>query len=50
LYVGGAPGFVSGLIELHVRVSGTAPAGDAVLVELMVGGASSQPGLAVSVK
>ena len=50
LYVGGAPGFVSGLIELHVRVPGTATAGDAVHIELMVGSASSQPGLAVSVK
>jgi uncharacterized protein (TIGR03437 family) len=50
LYAGGAPGFVSGLMELHVRVPGTAPTGDAVPLDLTVGTASSQPGLAVSVK
>jgi len=37
-------------MELHVRVPGTVAAGDALPIELIVGGASSQPGLAVSVK
>jgi uncharacterized protein (TIGR03437 family) len=50
LYAGGPPGFVSGLIELHVRVPGTAEAGDALPIEVIVGNATSQPGLAVSVK
>jgi uncharacterized protein (TIGR03437 family) len=50
LYAGGAPGFVSGLIELHVRVPGTVEAGDALAIEFIVGNATSQPGLAVSVK
>jgi len=50
LSAGGAPGFVSGLIELHVRVPGTLAAGDTVALEFLVGGTSSQPGLAVSVK
>jgi len=50
LYAGGAPGFVSGLMELHVRVPGTAAKADAAPIELTVGSASSQPGLAVSVK
>jgi trimeric autotransporter adhesin len=50
LSVGGAPGFISGLMELHVRIPGTAPTGDALPIELIVGSASSQPGLAVSVK
>jgi uncharacterized protein (TIGR03437 family) len=50
LYAGGAPGFVSGLIELHVRVPESAEAGDALPIELIVGNATSQPGLAVSVK
>jgi uncharacterized protein (TIGR03437 family) len=50
LYAGGAPGFVSGLMELHVRIPGTAAPGDALPIELIVGSASSQPGLAVSAK
>jgi uncharacterized protein (TIGR03437 family) len=50
LYAGGAPGFVSGLMELHARVPGTVAAGDALPIELFVGSASSQPGLVVSVK
>jgi len=50
LSAGSAAGFVSGLMELHVRVPGTVAAGDALPIELIVGGASSQPGLAVSVK
>ncbi|HWB84328.1 MAG TPA: SBBP repeat-containing protein [Bryobacteraceae bacterium] len=50
LSAGGAPGVVSGLIELHVRVPADAPTGDALPIELTVGGAGSQPGLAVSVK
>jgi uncharacterized protein (TIGR03437 family) len=50
LSAGGAPGFVSGLMELHVRVPGTATAGAALPIELIVGSARSQPSLAVSVK
>jgi uncharacterized protein (TIGR03437 family) len=50
LYAGGAPGFVSGLLELHVRVPGTVAVGDALPIELVVDSASSQPGLAFSVK
>jgi uncharacterized protein (TIGR03437 family) len=50
LYAGSAPGFVSGLMELHVRISGMAATGDALPIELIVGSASSQPGLGVSVR
>jgi uncharacterized protein (TIGR03437 family) len=50
LSAGGALGFVSGLMELHVRVPGTVAAGNALPIDLIVGTASSQPGLAVSVK
>ena len=50
LYAGGAPGFVSGLMELHVRVPETAATGDALPLELIVGRASSQPSLGVSVR
>ena len=49
LSAGGAGGFVAGLMELHVRVPETV-AGDALPIEFIVGGASSQTGLAVSVK
>ena len=37
LYAGGAPGFVTGLMELHVRVPETAATGDALPLELIVG-------------
>jgi len=50
LSAGGAPGFVSGLMEVQIRVSGTVAPGNALPIELVVGTASSQPGLAVSVK
>ena len=50
LFARGAPGFVSGLMGLQVRVPETVVAGDALPIELIVGSASSQPGLAVSVK
>jgi uncharacterized protein (TIGR03437 family) len=50
LYAGAAPGFVSGLMELHVRIPVTAQSGEALPIELIVGSASSQPALAVSLK
>jgi uncharacterized protein (TIGR03437 family) len=50
LSASGAPGFVSGLMELRVKVPETVAAGDALPLELIVAGTSSQPGLTVSVK
>src|SRR5215475_7062960 len=40
---GEAPGFVSGLLELHARVPGTAAVGDALPIDLVVGSTTSQP-------
>jgi uncharacterized protein (TIGR03437 family) len=49
LYAGGAPGLVSGLLQVNARVPDDAPAGDAVPLTLRAGQASSPEGVTVSI-
>jgi uncharacterized protein (TIGR03437 family) len=49
-YAGAAPGMVSGVVQINVRVPASLAAGGAVPVEITVGGASSQPGVTLSVE
>jgi len=44
-----ALGFYAGMLQVNVRVLGNAPSGD-VSVMLIVGSASSQPGVTVAVQ
>jgi len=44
-----ALGFYAGMLQVNVRVPGNAPSGN-VPVMLIVGSASSQPGVTVAVK
>jgi len=48
-YAGAAPTLVGGVLQVNVRIPASAPSGN-VPVVLVVGGASSQPGLTVSVR
>ena len=50
LYAGGAPGLVSGVLQLNVKVSENTPAGPAVPLTLTVGEAASQPGVTVAIQ
>ena len=49
LYAGGAPGLVSGVLQLNVRISENTPAGPAVPLTLSVGEALSQAGVTVAI-
>jgi uncharacterized protein (TIGR03437 family) len=49
-YVGAAPGFIAGLMEVHARVPGSLAPADAVPIEITIGERSSQPGLNISVR
>ena len=49
LYAGGAPGMVSGVLQLNVKVPEDLAAGGSVSIELTVGEATSQPGVSLSV-
>ena len=49
LYAGAAPGAVAGLLQVNARIPADTPAGEAS-VQVQVGSASSQPGIAVAVK
>ena len=42
LYAGSAPGLVSGVLQVNIRVPAQAPAGDAIPLELNIGGRVSQ--------
>ncbi len=48
LYTGAAPGLVSGAVQINARIPDSAPGGASPMV-ITVGGAGSQPGVAVSV-
>jgi uncharacterized protein (TIGR03437 family) len=49
LYAGAAPGLVSGVFQVNVRIPDAAPSGD-VPVRVQVGSNSSQPGLTVRIQ
>ena len=49
-FAGGAPGLVSGLIQINAVVPADAPIGANVPVLVKAGAATSQPGLMLSVK
>jgi uncharacterized protein (TIGR03437 family) len=50
LSVGGAPGSVGGLVRVCVRVPDGAASGDAVSLDMSVGGIGSQPGVTLAVR
>ncbi|HYW48895.1 MAG TPA: hypothetical protein VE959_38885 [Bryobacteraceae bacterium] len=50
LYAGAAPGYVAGVLQLNVRIPSGITPGAAVPVQLLVGGAASQPGVTVAVR
>ena len=49
LYAGAAPQLVAGVMQLNVRIPAGVASGD-VPVEVLIGGAKSQPGITVSVR
>ena len=49
LYAGGAPGLVSGVLQLNVKTPENTPAGPAVPLSLIVGEAASQAGITVAI-
>lgn len=49
-YAGSAPGLVSGVFQVNVRLNNSVPSGLAVPVVLQVGGAASQDGLTVAIR
>jgi uncharacterized protein (TIGR03437 family) len=49
LYAGAAPGLISGVLQVNVRLPDGIASG-AVPVEVRVGSASSQPGVTISVQ
>jgi len=50
LYAGGAPGMITGVMQVNVRVPATAVTGDAVAVVLKVGSFASQDKVTMAVK
>lgn len=50
LYAGAAPGLIAGALQVNCRVPAGSPVGAAVEVELKVGGATSGPGVTLSVR
>ena len=48
-YAGAAPGAIAGLTQINARMSATVAAGDAVPVEVRVGGVPSQAGVTLVV-
>jgi uncharacterized protein (TIGR03437 family) len=50
LYAGGAPGVVSGVMQVNVRIPAGVPTGPAVPVTLQVGSQTSQPGVTVAIR
>lgn len=49
-YVGGAPGFAAGLLQINVRVSDDTPQGSAIPVTLIVGDYRSHDGVTVAIR
>jgi uncharacterized protein (TIGR03437 family) len=50
LAVGAAPGSVAGLLRVCIRIPDGAPSGDAVPLDMSVGGIGSQPGVTLAVR
>lgn len=50
LYAGTAPGLVTGVLQVNFRIPVEAPAGDAVPVNISVGGATSPAGVTLAVR
>ena len=50
LFAGSAPGLVSGVVQINVRLAENTPAGDAVPVLLTIGTAQSRPGVTVAIR
>jgi uncharacterized protein (TIGR03437 family) len=50
LYAGAAPHAVSGLLQVNFRVPAKAPLGDAVPLQLLIGGVASPQGLTMAVR
>jgi uncharacterized protein (TIGR03437 family) len=49
-YIGGAPGFVSGAIQVNLRIPEGITPGPAVPVELTIGGRTSASGVTMAVR
>jgi uncharacterized protein (TIGR03437 family) len=49
-YAGGAPGLVSGALQVNVTIPANAPTGDAISLLLSVAGAESQKGVTIAVQ
>ncbi|MEK7403597.1 MAG: hypothetical protein AAB225_00675 [Acidobacteriota bacterium] len=49
-YAGGAPSFVSGLLQLNAVVPDDAPSGSSVPLAVTIGRATTQPGVTISVR
>jgi uncharacterized protein (TIGR03437 family) len=47
---GGTPGQPAGYFQVVVQIPDGAPSGDAIPIVLMVGSASSQPGVTISIQ
>lgn len=50
LYAGTAPGLVTGVLQVNLRIPVAAPSGDAVPVVLIVAGVSSAPGVTLAIE
>ena len=48
-YAGSAPGLVAGVLQVNVKIPENAPTG-AVPIAIVVGTASSQPGVTISIR
>jgi len=50
VYAGEAPNFTRGLQQINILIPDNAPAGNAVPIQLVVGGVSTQSGVTVVIK
>lgn len=50
LYAGAVPGLVTGVLQVNILVPSQAPVGDAVLIEIIVNGVRSQPGVTLALQ
>ena len=50
VYAGSAPGFVSGAMQVNVRIPDNAPTGAAVPLVVKIGTASTQPGVTIAIQ